>query len=170
MPDIKQRGMVKIMVMSVLSKIKPGVPKRMLFFVAALAWGFAADRVLNIGASDIADNTDSYYIYIIIGLIGFYFFFKRVIFKAYFKYAKRIINLKHERPCVFSFFNLKGFMVMAIMIFTGITLRKIEYIPPLYIGTFYITVGASLLLASLCFLYSGIKYEQFKNKYYVNGH
>lgn len=151
--------------MSLIQVIKPGVSKRTLLFVSALVWGGASYRVLGIGLADIIDNTDFYYAYMILGLVGAYFFFRYIILKAYYKYAKRIINLKIERPCIFSFFNLKGLMTMAVMIITGVTLRKSGILPLVCTGSFYVTIGISLLLASLCFLCSGIRYEKFCKKY-----
>ncbi|OPZ74766.1 MAG: hypothetical protein BWY80_00449 [Firmicutes bacterium ADurb.Bin456] len=55
---------------------------------------------------------------------------------------------------------------MAVMITAGIFLRTVEIIPPLYLGTFYITLGLSLLAGTLSFVYAGVRYEAVKAKYY----
>lgn len=148
-----------------LNKIKIGVPKRVLFFSAAAVWGFASFRILKIGVSDIISDTSSYWINFAIGIVGFYFFFKYVFYKMYKKHTKRIVNLEIEKPCIFSFFDLKGFGIMAFMIAGGITLRRANIIPSLYMGTFYITLGLSLLSAAVSFLYAGFRYKFIAMKY-----
>lgn len=156
---------MKDKVIKILKKIKPGVPKRVLFFFAAAVWGFASSRILNIGVSDIVSNTSAYFINFAIGTVGFYFFFKFVFYKMYKKHTKRIVNSDIEKPCVFSFFDLKGFGIMAFMITGGITLRNAHIIPSLYMGTFYISLGLSLLAASVSFLYAGVRYKFIQIKY-----
>ena len=151
-----------------LKKIKIGVPKRILFFSAAAVWGFASSRILKIGVSDIISDTSSYWINFAIGIVGFYFFFKYVFYKMYKKHTKRIVNLEIEKPCIFSFFDLKGFGIMAFMITGGITLRRSNIIPSLYMGTFYITLGLSLLSAAVSFLYAGVRYKFIESKYLIN--
>lgn len=152
--------------MKVVNKLKPAVPKRILFFAAAFVWGFASYRILDIGFSDVLRNTKSYWINIIAGFIGSYYFFRYVFFKMYLKHTKRIINAKSDKLCIFSFFDIKGFAIMAFMITGGITLRKANIIPPLYLGTFYITLGLSLLSAAISFIYAGGRYRVIQNKYY----
>lgn len=151
--------------MDIIKKIKPTVPKRILFYEAAFVWGFAASRILMIGFTDILSNTQSYWINVLLGLVGFYFFFKYVFYKMYLKHTKRIINSESDRLFVLSFFDTKGFTIMAFMITFGITLRKLNVVPSQYMGTFYISLGLSLLSAALSFLYSGVKYEDMKVKY-----
>lgn len=149
----------------ILIKIKPGVPKRVLFFSAAAVWGFASSRILKIGVTDIISNSSSYWINFALGIFGCYFFFKYVFYKMYKKHTKRIVNMEIQNPCIFSFFDLKGFGIMAFMITGGITLRRANIIPTLYMGTFYITLGLSLLLAAGSFSYAGFRYKFITNKY-----
>lgn len=152
--------------MGLVNKLKPAVPKRVLFFVAAFVWGFASYRILDIGFFDVIRNTKSYWINMITGFIGFYFFFRYVFYKMYQRHTKRIINAKSDHLCIFSFFDIKGFMIMAFMITGGIVLRKAEIIPSLYLGTFYITLGLSLLSAAFSFMYAGVNYRVIKTKYF----
>lgn len=151
--------------MDTVNKIKLTVPKRILFFEAAFVWGFAASRILKIGFTGVYTNTKYYWINILIGLIGFYFFYKNVFCKMYLKHTKRIVNSEQDRLFVLSFFDIKGFAIMTFMIVFGITLRMLNLVPLLYLATFYITLGLSLFSAALSFLYSGVKYEYIKVKY-----
>lgn len=145
--------------MELINKLKPGVPKRVLFFAAAFVWGVAGNRIITIGFKTVVKNTSAYWINFFVAFIGFYFFFKYVFYRMYKKHTKRIVGLEIEKPCIFSFFDIKGFAIMAFMITFGVTLRKVGVIPPIYIGTFYITLGLSLLAAAMSFLYAGIKYK-----------
>lgn len=145
--------------MGFVVKLRPAVPKRVLFFAAAFVWGFASYRILGIGLSDVLRNTKSYWLNITIGLIGYYFFFKYVFFKMFLKHTRRIINAKSDRLFIFSFFDVKGFVIMAFMISFGIALKKANIVPSLYLGTFYITLGLSLFSAAASFMYAGIRYS-----------
>jgi len=156
---------IKIKFKRILKKIKPGVPKRVLFFSAAAVWAFASSRILKIGVSDILSNTSSYWINFAMGIVGCYFFFKYVFYKMYKKHTRRIVNSEVEKPCIFSFFDLKGFGIMAFMITGGVALRRAHIIPTLYMGTFYITLGLSLLLAAISFSYAGVRYKFIVSKY-----
>ena len=151
-----------------INKLKLKVHKRVLFFIASFVWGFAAYRILLIGVGDVLKNTEFYWINIIIGVSGIYFFFKGVFYKMYKKHARRIINSESVKLFIFSFFDARGYIIMIFMITFGATLRKLNVIPSLYLGTFYITLGGSLLSASLSFLYSALKYDRVKEKY-ING-
>ena len=159
----EKRG--RLINMRLVNKLKPGVPKRVLFFAAAFVWGFAGNRIINIGFSEIMKNSNEYWINISAALAGFYFFFKYVFYKMFKKHTKRIVNSEIEKPCIFSFFDIKGFAIMAFMITFGVTIRKLGVIPPLYMGTFYITLGLSLLAAAVSFLYAGIRYKLISIKY-----
>ena len=150
---------------SAVNKLKPAVPKRALLFVSALVWGFASYRILDLGFYDILSNTKSYWVNMVVGFIGFCFFFRYIFLRVFQRNIKRIINEKSESLCVFSFFDVKGLLTMAVMIAFGIILRTVEIVPPLYLGTFYITLGLSLLAGTLSFVYAGVRYEVVKTKY-----
>lgn len=150
-----------------LDKFKIAVPKRVLFFAAALVWGFASSRILEIAIKDMI-NIKNNWIYIIIGIIGFYFFFKGVFYRLYKKHTTRIVNSKKEKMCVFSFFDAKGYVIMAFMISMGIFIRKLNVVPTVYLSTFYISLGLSLLGAGISFLYAGIEYKNIIKKYMIS--
>ncbi|WP_027623345.1 hypothetical protein [Clostridium lundense] len=152
--------------MNMINKIKPAVPKRILFFLAAFVWVFASYKILNLGLIDVIKNTTDYWINIAIGLVIFYLFFKYVFYKMYLKHTKRIINSRSEFPCMFSFFDIKGYIIMFFMITAGITLRKADIIPHIYLATFYIGLGLAIFLAAISFVYSGIRYNFVKDKFY----
>lgn len=151
--------------MALVNKPNFTVPKRVLLFVAAFVWGLASYRILDLGFSDVLSNTKSYWVNIVLGFIGFYFFYRYIFFKVFQRNTKRIINAITDGLPLFSFLDIKGFITMAFMITFGIILRRTKIIPSLYLGTFYITLGLSLLSGAFSFMYAGIKYEVIKAKY-----
>lgn len=153
--------------MTLAEKIKPAVSKRTLFLFAAIIWGIAADRVLSLGVGDVIKNSSKEYLFFIIGAVGAYFFFTKVFLNIYKRNVNRIINSDLEKHCAFSFFDLKGFITMAFMITFGISLRNLDFIPKLYLGTFYIVIGISLLASAVIFLGAFIRFNDVKEKYTI---
>ncbi|CEJ75127.1 Uncharacterised protein [[Clostridium] sordellii] len=151
--------------MTLVEKFKPAVSKRVLFLLAAIVWAIAADRVLSIGIGDILKNAHNKYIFFAIGILGAYIFFTKIFIKIYKRNVYRIVNSQLEKHCAFSFFDLKGFITMAFMITFGISLRNVSFIPKLYLGTFYIVIGLSLLASAIIFLGAFINFKSIKSKY-----
>jgi len=65
--------------------------------------------------------------------------------------------IKIEDPCFFSFFNLRSYLLMAIMITGGISLRKLHVIHPEILYTFFLSMGLPLLISAYRFFYSWAK-------------
>jgi hypothetical protein len=85
----------------------------------------------------------------VIGILFYILLFDRIS-------LKHIIRMKSkeiEKPCLFSFFDIRGYIVMSMMIATGITVRHYKIIPPDYLNTFYIGMGIPLIISSLKFFY-----------------
>ena len=146
--------------MNYLSILKPGIPKRGLLFAAAFVWGFVSFRLLSMGVAKILENTPLWWAYVAGGALLSIPFFKFVFLEISKKHIKRMLSTKSQRPCLFSFFDIKGYLVMAFMITLGIFSQRIKAIPAFYLGTFFISLGLALLFSSLCFLFSGIHYKQ----------
>ena len=72
------------------------------------------------------------------------------------KHRNRILSYGNELKCIFTFFDIKGYLIMAFMITFCILLRNSHLVPPLYLGTFYSGLGLSLATASVCFIYTFI--------------
>ena len=145
--------------MKILEKLKPGIPKRGLLFMATLVWGFVSYRIITIGLEDIFKNTPIYWVFILAGVLLSIPFFRFFFLRISNKHIKRMLNAKSEWPCLFSFFDVKSYLIMAFMIALGITLQKIKIVPLLYIGTFYISLGLSLFFSALHYLVSGVWYK-----------
>lgn len=141
------------------------VSKRTLLIVAGWVWGFAGLRVFTLGRGDVVLDKGNAFISVVFSITIFYIFFNFIFKKIFTKHAKRIINSKLEKQCIFSFFDIKGYIVMGCMMTFGIVIRNIGILNPTLLGNFYMGLGAALFLAGLTFLISSIKFEKTKVKY-----
>jgi hypothetical protein len=142
---------------SILHTLKPSVPRRYLIFVAAVVWTFAGGMllfrgftVLKFGSVFVLEEESAS---VILGVIFYIFMFSRISLK----HLIRIQNNPIERPCVFSFFNWRSYILMSSMISLGVTLRLTGLVPLQYLSLFYVTMGTPLFLSSLRFYYQGVK-------------
>ena len=145
-----------------LHKFKPGVPKSVLLAVGASVWAFAAYRMLTLGIRVIEHTALHHWLNYLIGVIGFVPFFILVFRKVSRRYVNRIISHKQTRPCIFGFFDLRGYLLMSLMITAGILVSHWKVIPELYKGTFFISLGLSLLASAAYFIVEGVKFITHK--------
>jgi hypothetical protein len=144
--------------MNLWNKLKPGAPKQVLILVAASLWGFASYRILKMALIKIDHNAAHLWLNYSIGIAGFIPFYWFVFRKVGKRYVLRIINLKQEKPCIFAFFDIRGYILMTLMISMGITISRLHLLPDLYLGTFFISLGLSLLAAAVYYLYAGYRF------------
>lgn len=147
--------------MSKLSLFKPGVPKRILLFVAAAVWTFAGSMLLYKGFRMMNATSRALWLELVLSLLGGIIFYRKMFAKISFKHTHRILNLKEVRPCLFSFFNIRSYFLMALMISMGITLRTTGWVAPGHLSYLYLTMSVPLLLSSVRFYYTGIYYNRF---------
>lgn len=149
--------------MSILNRFVLRVSRNILLLLAGLVWGFAGFKILSIGIPDMIRNWNMPMFYILMALIIYFLFTKFVFFKMFIKHRNRIMSYGNKLKCIFTFFDIKGYFIMAFMIIFGILLRNSHIVPPLYLGTFYSGLGLSLATASVCFLYTFISIKIKKN-------
>ena len=142
-----------------LETIKPGIPKRYLLFLAALAWTCAGGILLFKGVSIIVRFRYFNWTVIAISIFAGINFYLFLFSKISLKHANRIIRLKIKLPCMFSFFNFWSYLIMAVMITSGILLRRSGLISPQDLSVVYITMGIPLFLSAIRFYYYGIFYH-----------
>jgi len=146
--------------MSFAQTLKPWAPKRHLLFFAAAIWTFAGGMLLYKGISLVDSTTTHLGLKIAASMVGGALFYQLLFSKLSLKHTKRIVELKTDKPCMFSFFNIRSYILMVIMITSGILLRVFGIIPLHYLLVVYITMGIPLLLSSFRFYYYGIYYKQ----------
>jgi len=129
----------------------PRISKIYLLLVAAFVWTFAGGMLLYRGYS----MSIPFPHFLVLKITGCIFagllFFTLLFTKISKKYVLRIRNLPIDHPCVFSFFNLKSYLMMVVMISSGIILRKTGVVSPEYLSLIYVTMGIPLLMSSFRF-------------------
>jgi hypothetical protein len=137
--------------------LTPRISKHYLLFIAALVWTFAGGMLEYRGYSYLVAYPHFLVIRIVACILGGTLFFNLLFSKISGKHVARILNLSIERPCVFSFFNWRSYLMMGIMISSGVMLRKTGVISPEYLSLIYITMGIPLLMSSFRFYNSFFK-------------
>jgi len=134
-----------------LDYLTPRVSKHYLLLVAALVWTFAGGMLLFRGFTINNPLPSHWEMELLSCVVAGLLFFKLLFNRISEKHVLRIENLSNERPLIFSFFNLKSYLMMFGMISLGITLRKTGVISPEYLSFMYVTMGIPLLISSFRF-------------------
>ena len=143
--------------MDLLRKFKPSVSKRNLLLIAGLAWTIAGGMLIS--RAMLALWMIHHYLWteiligIVFGIVFYLFLFARISKK----HITRITLITIDNPCFFSFFNFRSYLMMAVMITTGIMLRKLDIINREILYTFYLTMGVPLLVSAFRFFSTWIR-------------
>lgn len=148
---------------SFFQTLKPGIPKRGLLLLAAFVWTFAGCILLFRGFSMLM-IFPLLWLKIVGSFVGGMIFYFALFSRISQKHTQRIMRMQIERPCLFSFFSFKSYIMMMFMISMGITLRKTGLVPQEYLSVFYVTMGTPLLLSAFRFYYNGINYKKVVGK------
>ena len=93
---------------------------------------------------------------ILIVFISFYFeVFRKLVNKNF----KRIDGLEEKDRKIISFMDRKSYIIMAVMMSSGIFIRKEFHLPMLFFFTFYTGLGAALFAAGVSYICK-MKYEE----------
>jgi hypothetical protein len=132
---------------SIISRLNPAVPRYYLFGLAGAAWTVAGlvlcERaivwldVLSLSVEITLETTS-----LAVAIIAYLFLFVKVVQKN----IDRIGQLP-ENACVFAFADWQGYIMIAMMITIGITLRNTS-IPKYFLAVPYTAMGAILLIGS----------------------
>lgn len=155
--------------MSRLSDRVPTVSRRTLLLFAGALWTFAGSKILAIGIPFVRESTLSPLVVGIASTVVFALFARFVFGPLYFKHRTRIVLQPAERANMFSFFDTRGYLVMAFMMALGIGLRRFSPVPHEYLGTFYLGLGSALLMGGLFFLKGFAVYRRVREKLLARG-
>lgn len=147
------------MIPGMSSTLKPGIPKRHLLLVATAAWLFAGGFLLYRGIRMLPEGNMLWMkipLTVVAGILFFHLLFLRVSLK----HITRIRSLHILRPCIFSFFDWKSYLIMGVMITAGILVRKSGWIEMKWISLFFITMAVPLLLSAIRFFRAWMKYSE----------
>ncbi|WP_320054706.1 hypothetical protein [uncultured Acetobacteroides sp.] len=141
-------------------RIKPGIPKRYLLLVAALVWSFAGGMLLAKGLTYLLAHPDMLLVRLVAGALAGVAFFWLLFMRISLKHINRIKSIDVVRPCIFSFFDVKGYLMMGGMISMGIALRHLNFINKAYLFNFYVAMGIPLLLSAVRFVWAWVRYHR----------
>lgn len=140
-----------------LEKIKPGVQKRTLLMIAGCAWSIAGGILISRSLIHLIGVNHLLAMELGIGIVFGSFFYLLLFARISKKHITRINMIEIDNPCFFSFFNFRSYLLMAIMISGGITLRLSGLVNPEIIYTFFLCMGIPLLVSAWRFFYSYAK-------------
>lgn len=131
-----------------------------LLLIACLVWSAAGFNILRIGIITYPPflSIINYLLSAVVFLVFQIFIFGRLVKK----HTARICSYR-EKQFFLKFFDVKSFIIMAVMMSGGIILRNFHLVPDRFIAVFYTGLGASLLLAGILFGRNFIK-EKLKKK------
>ncbi|QWW20038.1 TIGR03987 family protein [Schaalia sp. 19OD2882] len=131
------------------------VDRKSLLLVAGIVWVVAGANVMAIGVGA-TRSVNSSSILVVLGLIAagvavftaFHTMFGRLLVRN----AARIRALEAERHAPWRFLDLRGWIVMSVMIALGFGLRATGMVPGWFFAFFYTGLGAALALTGVGFL------------------
>lgn len=131
------------------------VKKKTLLLLACLVWTIAGLNIARIGFMAYSAFVSIFNIFLSIVVFSVFqlFIFGRLVKK----HTSRILDYKEEYQFFWNFFDLKSFIIMAVMMTGGIFLRVSGLAPENFIAVFYSGLGISLLLAGILFGWNYIK-------------
>ena len=135
------------------------VPQRFLLLAAGLVWTAAGGMLLARASAWLLRFGTHLVLRYAIALVGGLAFFFLLFGGISRKHVERIVAIGEPRPFLFSFFDIRAYLLMALMITTGVLVRTFRLIEPSLLFTFYACMGTPLLLAALRFYHAFASFE-----------
>ena len=135
------------------------VKKRTLLAVAGCVWLIAGINVARLGILSYGKLPQVRALYMLLSLAVFCAF-GLMFFKMSIKHTKRIKGYGEELRPVWHFFDLKAYIIMAVMMGGGIWLRASGLVPDVFIAVFYTGLGCALALAGVLFWIAFIRFRE----------
>ena len=135
------------------------VKKRTLLAVAGCVWLIAGINVARLGILSYGKLPQIRALYMLLSLAVFCAF-GLMFFKMSIKHTKRIKGYEEEFRPVWHFFDLKAYIIMAVMMGGGIWLRVSGLVPDVFIAVFYTGLGCTLALAGVLFWIAFIRFHE----------
>lgn len=122
------------------------------FAFSGLVWITAGANVLRVGIEAWRSGGPSWPFGAAAAVAVFLLFYLFVFKRLYFRHANRIES-KEGRSCPFSFFDIKGWIVMGAMIAFGAAARSFGLLSDSFVSVFYIGLSSALIVTGIRFLY-----------------
>ena len=121
------------------------VSKRTLLLIAGIVWLAAGGNIAWLGIQAFAQINMSY-------VWVFTLFHMKIFSKMVGKHSNRIAAYEDDKIGFWRFFDASGYIMMAIMMSGGISLRAFGLVPMWFIAFFYTGLGIALALSGVSFL------------------
>ena len=131
------------------------VRKRTLLAVAGCVWLAAGFNVARLGVIAYLSLETVNVPHILLSLLVFCAFGF-----MFYKHTRRIRGYAEETKPVWNFFDIKAYIIMAVMMGGGIWLRNSGLVPDVFIAVFYTGLGCALAGAGVLFWISIIRYKE----------
>ena len=138
------------------------VKKRTLLLIAGIVWLTAGINVARLGGLSYLSIEQRWYWYLL--SIVIFLLFGAMFFRMSQKHTKRIMGYEDERQLFLRFFDLKAYIIMAIMMGGGIGLRAAGVFPDQFVAFFYTGLGSALALAGVLFMKNYIRFERIRQQ------
>ena len=132
--------------------MKYGVSPNTLLITAGTIWSLAGVNILRIGLTCWIDD-GHYWLFKVCEASLVFLLFSGIIFHRLYKKHTLRISQKKGKHCPFSFFDVKGWIVMIGMIAMGIVIRTCHLLPDSFIAVFYTGLSLALLGTGLRFIW-----------------
>lgn len=131
--------------------MKHGVSGKSLLMTAGIVWLIAGGNIFRIGMTCWMNSEQFWLLKLGETSLVFLLFFGIIFHRLYRKHTQRIA-LKSGNSCPFSFFDAKGWIMMAVMITFGIVARKLQLFPLEFIAVFYTGLSLALMGTGIRFI------------------
>ena len=132
------------------------VNRKTLLYIAGIVWIIAGLNILRIGVVTWMNDTHDWLFRVGEAIVVFLLFFNFVFRRLYNKHTERI-SKKGEKNCPFSFFDIKGWIIMIFMISFGIAARHFHWLSNSFISFFYTGLSSALIITGILFLRQGVR-------------
>lgn len=126
------------------------VKKRTLLAVAGFVWLMAGINVARLGVLSYQKLAGITAVHVLLSLVVFCAF-GCMFFWMSIKHSNRIQGYREAFRPIWHFFDLKAYLIMAVMMGGGIWLRSSGLVPDVFIAVFYTGLGCALGLAGVLF-------------------
>ena len=135
------------------------VEKKYLLLLAGLLWMTAGAMITSIGLPFLSES--AYLVPMIVGAVAVFMIFYFFIFSPLvYKHEKRIRAYDAQRLPFWYFFDLKSYLIMAMMMTVGYSLRTFHLVPTWFIGFFYTGLGIALFACGFRFAWRHCLYQK----------
>lgn len=126
------------------------VKKRTLLAIAGGVWLLAGLNVVRMGVMAYCSLAEFNYVYLLLSVIVMGLF-GTMFYKLSLKHTSRIKAYPNSTRPFWHFFDLKSYIIMAVMMSGGVSLRILGVLPTTFVAFFYTGVGVALMLAGVMF-------------------